>query len=354
LLWSRNGGRVLVGTLIPIVLLLGGCGDTSPSSGTVLDHVHAAVPGSSGSVVYLATHYGLVRSNDGGRSWIQDPGLGDEMVGGLVKTGNSYVAALQPTGPGMKMTRGQASMPGMSMGSASTPNIGFSNDGTHWYSAVGIPDAASVASLVAGPNSSTVWASLLGRGIYESTNDGHHWNEVIPSTSPITELEVVGQSLLIATSSGVFVTDTTDPSMPALPQLNNPVNDVVPLEGCSTCAAVALSTGGVALSDDDGVTWVQHASAHVFDELASVAGTPTVLFGMDPAPADRGRGLWRSTDEGRTWLRVLDHPLIDHLYQVPGTATQPGYLLAFEWGITVYRSNNVGATWFRLSRVKQQ
>jgi photosystem II stability/assembly factor-like uncharacterized protein len=332
--------------------VISGCGRAPSTSGVVLDHVHGAVSGATSADVILATHYGLVRSTNGGRSWTEDSGLGREMVGGLVKTGYSFVASLQPmAGPGMKMSPGQASMPGMSMASKSTPNIGFSNDGTHWQSAIGIPAAATVSALVSGPTSSTVWASLLGLGIYESTDSGRHWQKVIPSSTPITALEVVGANLLITTSAGVFVTDADAPTMPALPQLNESVNDVVPDHFCDACVVAALATGGIALSGNDGVTWSQQSSAHVFDEVASEAGAPQVLFGMVPAPGQSGHGLWRSTDGGHTWHNVLSRPLVDHLYEVPASGTQPAYLLAFEWGITVFRSDNWGATWSKLSRV---
>ena len=237
------------------------------------------------------------------------------------------------------------------MGSASTPNIGFSSDGTHWHSAVGIPAAATVAALVSGPTTSMVWTSLLGRGIYESTDGGRSWQEVIPSSAPITGLVVVGDNLLITTSAGLFVTDADAPSMPALPQLNEAANDVVPDSFCTTCVVAAVATGGIALSGNDGVTWSQKPSTQVFDEVASVPGAPDALFGMVPAPGQSDHGLWRSADGGQTWQKVLDRPLVDHLYEVPSSGTQPAHLLAFEWGITVYRSDNWGATWAKLSRI---
>jgi photosystem II stability/assembly factor-like uncharacterized protein len=275
------------------------------------------------------------------------------MVGGLVKTGSSFVAALQPMGgPSMKMTAAQSSMPGMSMGAASTPNIGFSSDGTHWHSAVGIPVNATVAAITTGPDASTVWASLLGRGLYESTDSGQHWGEVVPSTAPITALDVADQNLLLTTSAGLFVTGVEAPSMPALPQLTAGINDIADLSFCAGCVVAALSSGGVALSDNDGVTWTQHPSRHVFDEVASVASQPTVLFGMVPAPAAADHGLWRSSDGGRTWQRVLSHPLIDHLYEVPASADGPASILAFEWGITIYRSDDGGITWRLLSHIR--
>ncbi len=240
------------------------------------------------------------------------------------------------------------------MGAASTPNIGYSSDGVHWHSAVGIPAGPTVAALASGPTSSTVWTSLLGRGVYESTDSGQHWTEVIPSTVPITDLGVEGQNLLLTTSTGLFVTGTGSPTMPALPQLGEGVNDLAPFSYCTTCVMAALSSGGVALSHDDGITWTTQASSHVFDEVASVPTFPLVLFGMVPAPGDPGHGLWRSSDGGHTWQRVLHQSLVDHLYEVPAASGDPAYILAFEWGITVLRSDDGGLTWVPLSKISHQ
>lgn len=349
--------RRLLPVAVAVTLAFGltGCGGGHPAASPVLDHVHGATEGGSPSEVYLATHYGLVRSMNGGATWAADGGLGREMVGGLIKTGPSYVASVQPTsGPGMKMTAAQDSMPGMSMGTASTPNIGYSADGVHWHSAIGIPAGATVAALTSGPTSSTVWSSLLGRGIYESTDGGVQWSEVIPSTVPITDLAVEGQNLLLTTSSGLFVTGTTAPTMPALPQLEQAVNDVAPFSYCTTCVVAALSTGGVALSDDDGISWATQASTHVFDEVASVPSAPQVLFGMIPAPGDAEHGLWRSSNGGHTWQRVLQQSLVDHLYEVPAAAGHGTRILAFKWGITVFQSNDGGVRWSRLSKISGQ
>jgi photosystem II stability/assembly factor-like uncharacterized protein len=350
---SRRAGTIRTMAILACAALgalAAACGGDPPSAAGVLDHVHGAATGTSSSDLLLATHYGLLRSTDGGQRWTKDAGLGQEMVGGLVKSGGQFVAALQPMStPDMKMSPSQESMPGMSMGTASTPNIGFSVDGTHWRSSIGIPAAATVAALVSGPSPSMAWASLLGLGIYESTDGGVHWQKVIPSSAPITGLIVVGQNLIITTASGVFVTDANAPSMPALPQLSEAVNEVVPDYFCGTCVVAALASGGIALSPNYGVTWTQKPSRHDFDEVASEPSAPGVLFGMVPAPGQGDHGLWRSTDGGQTWQKVLDRPLVDHMFDVPSSGSQPAHLLAFEWGITVYQSNDAGATWRKLS-----
>jgi hypothetical protein len=334
------------------VLAACGGGTAAGSQPPVTDHVHGVVAGSGSTQILLATHYGLEQSEDAGATWQVDNGLGEEMVAGIVKLPSDYVASLQPMA-GMKMPRMTAanmSTPGMSMGAASTPNIGYSTNTDRWYSAQGIPPGAAVAALAGGSNASTVWASLIGFGIYESTDAGRSWQRVIPATVPVSDLLVVGANLLFVTPSGLFVTDVTDPSMPGLPELSQPVNDMTTLPNCGSCVVAALGSGGVAASRDGGVTWRQFADSPTFDELSAPPAT-SALFGMVPSSADPNHGVWRSTDGGTTWTKVLTVPLVDHLYALPAEARSPLEILAFQWGINVFGSTDDGVTWSPVSHI---
>lgn len=337
------------GLILPAALT--GCGGGGGrTSASVPDHVHAAVAGADQAQILLATHYGLEESSNGGLTWEPDAGLGTEMVAGLVKLPGDYVASLQPMA-GMtmpKMTASNMTSPGMSMGPASTPNIGYSTDAGTWTASKGIPVGALVAALAAGPDG-TVWASVIGFGLYESGDGGRTWQRELPATVPISDIAVEGANLLFVTPAGLFVTYTTGPIMPGLPQLPQPVNDMAALPGCSTCVVAAMQGGGVAISDDSGVTWSQVSSTPTFDELSAPVG-PSAIFGMVPSPADPDHGVWRSTDDGRTWHRVIDADLIDHLYAAPA-AGGAVHLLAFQWGINVFQSTDDGQTWASVSRI---
>lgn len=330
---------------------LSACGGGAAAAPRVADHVHGAVAGNQSGQIVLATHYGLELSHNGGQSWQPDAGLGEEMVAGIVKLPSDYVASLQPMA-GMKMPRMTAaddSMPGMSMGAASTPNLGYSSNAQRWYAAEGIPAGASVASLVSsGPT--TVWASLIGLGLYESTDAGQQWTKVLPATVPISSMLVMGDNLLLVTPGGLFATTTFDPIMPGLAQLDQPVNDLTSLPGCSTCAIAALGSGGVAITHDDGISWDAVPFTPTFDELYAPAGTGAV-FGMVPSSADPNHGIWRSADGGKTWTKVLTADLVDHMYAANATAGDAPELLAFQWGINVFDSTNDGVTWTPITRI---
>jgi hypothetical protein len=317
----------------------GGSGSTSAvSSATVTDHVHAAVESVSPTGIMLATHYGLLTSTDAGRSWHTDSGLGYDMVGGLLHAHGSYVAAMLPD---------SAATPSAS--TAHAPAVQVSTDGKTWAVATGIPAGATVTSLVQGAGRG-VWAAVLGVGVFHSGDEGRHWQVAVPAKVPITTLAVVGANLVLATDSGILVTGTSSPSMPALPQLAATVDDLEVSSQCARCLVATLARGGVATSDDGGVSWARHSFRVAFESVAAPAGAPGVLIGMSPSPSARSQGLWRSTDNGVHWHRVLSAPLIDHLYDVPASGSRGSELLAFQWGIQVWSSRDGGRTWQRAAR----
>jgi photosystem II stability/assembly factor-like uncharacterized protein len=195
-----------------------------------------------------------------------------------------------------------------------------------------------------------VWAAVLGSGIFRSRDEGRHWAVAVPAKVPITTLAVVGDNLVLATDSGVLVTGTSSPSMPALPQLAATVDDLEVSSKCAACLVATLAHGGVATSDNGGVSWARHPFRVTFESVAAPPDASDVLIGMSPSPSKTSQGLWRSTDDGVHWHRALSAPLIDHLYEVPADGSQGSELLAFQWGIQVWSSQDSGRSWHRAAR----
>jgi hypothetical protein len=342
---SRRGIGAAASALVGLAVVSGcggsgGSGGAAVTSSVVTDHVHAAVEASSPTGIMLATHYGLLTSTDAGRRWRTNPALGDDMISGLVHAHGKYVAAMMPM-----TTASTAASPAPSY----QPAVEVSANGTHWTVANGIPAGATVTALVQGAGR-TVWASVLGMGVYSSTDEGHDWVDVLPSRVPITTIAVAGDNLVLATDDGIFVTGTTGPSWPGLPQFTASVDDIEASADCADCLVATLSHGGVAVSKNGGVTWLRHPFRVTFESVASPAAAPGVLIGMSPSPSKRSQGLWRSMDDGQRWQRVLSAPLIDHLYEVPASGSRGAELLAFQWGIRVYASSDGGRTWHRLAQ----
>ena len=379
---------------------LAACGSTgqvssSSTTSTVANHVHAVVQLGQPGQILLGTHYGLRESMNGGKTWSYDPGLGHIMVAALVKLTNGYVASLQPMGDmsgSSSMGSGSAgsssssttmaatastqaagsmggmSMSGTSMGSSSgsgssaniyqeaSPNIPYievSSDGQTWQPASGVPSQALIGYLTAGPNHETAWAAVLGSGIYHSKMGGTTWKLAIPYNGIVTGLSVgVGapNQVLISTKQGLFATTTTATALPAKPVLAENVESLHRWYACSSCLVASLTNGGVAVSRDGGLTWSRVGSLLQFDTVVSFPSTGAALFGMIATAGSSYVGVYRSTDGGNVWSRVLNQQLVDQMSEVDMPGMQP-YLLAYQWGITVWKSTNEGQSWTKLGRV---
>ena len=125
------------------------------------------------------------------------------------------------------------------------------------------------------------------------------------------------------------------------PWLEGDAQTVHRWSACPRCLVATLS-GAVATSADGGRHWATHATRLPFTDVLSWGGGGGALLGVAPSPASPDHGLYLSTDGAATWTRVIGAPLVDHLL-LPDATGAP--LLAFRWGISVYRSVDAGRTW---------
>jgi hypothetical protein len=365
---ARRCPRVLPAAVT--IVVLGGCGGgssptaasqtttsgaTTTASTAVANHVHGAVTGATPNEVIIATHYGLRRSEDGGKTWSPVATAGDSMVAALARLPNGYVGSFMQMSMGSMSTSTSAmgSMSGMrgmsssttsgamgSMGMTGPADVKVSTDGASWKAVQGLPAGATVTNLVASPDGKVTWASINGQGIYRSTDGAETWTLVLPTQALITTVYDTGTSLVFSTQDGLDITPDTQPSVPATPTAKLSLNTLGAWSACDTCLVATTGSGGLATSRDSGQTWQQLPASHSFDNVVSFPGTKDALFGMVSAPSDKDRGIWESTDGGTTWTRVLDQPQIDFAFALPS-----GDLLAFQWGVHVWRSTDGGKTW---------
>lgn len=313
--------------LLAAATLAAGCGSGAPPATTppVEDHVHGAVPGARPGEILLGTHYGLRISEDGGRTWPATGDLAHAQIRLLTATGAGFVAVTATDG-----------------GASQTL---FSTDGRRWQPATGMPAGHLVSVLVAGAAPESVWAEVTDTGIVGSDDGGRSWHAVLPTPLTVNDLAagVDGPDLLAyASSAGIFLArgDQLVPVFDA-PVLDGDVQGVQRWATCPRCL-VATLPGAVATSADGGRRWSSHPTRLPFTAVQSWVGGGTSLLGLVPAPASADHGVYLSTDGAVTWTRVLDAPLVDHLL-LPTAGGAP--LLAFRWGVAVYRSTDAGRTW---------
>ena len=224
--------------------------------------------------------------------------------------------------------------------------------GVHWRAVFDSEPAQAIGALAIAPSAHTVvWAgtgetffirptTALGDGVYRSTDAGRSWRHMgLDSTGRIARI----------------VIDPLDP-------------DVV--------LVCALGRGygpaqerGVYRTADGGRTWTRVLfvdSGTGCSDLAMDPGDPQTIFaGMwqlevkpwQLASGGSGSGLWVSRDGGVTWRRLAGHglPFTTQAVGKIAVAVAPSapntiYALFEERDPTLYRSDDRGVTWRRVSR----
>ena len=312
------------------IVAVAGCSDGAPAAPPVQDHVHAAVPGARPGEILLATHDGLRISEDGGGTWPAAGDLAHAQMRLLVTTGTGYVAVT---------ARDDGSS-----------GVLHSRDGWRWTPSRGVPSGRPVGALAAGSSPGEAWMEVTGVGILRTADDGVTWEPALPTPLIINDMAAgIGdaQRVAYASTAGLFLARGADltPLFDA-PVLPGDVLSVRPWHACPACL-VAVTDGAVATSTDGGLRWTEHATAIPFATVESWSGGGDALLGLAPAPASPQHGVYRSADGGATWTRVIDAPLVDQLLLGPAVP-----LLAFRWGISVYRSDDRGVTWSPLGPLR--
>jgi len=300
-----------------------------------------AVSQNDGTTLALVVNDSLLRtpwiSSDGGQSWMPVDRLGaDTRVSDAVLGIDPIVAAdgtsfVRSRTKGLfRLRRGET---------AWTPVSG------------GLPDAATLTSMVMRPDGRLFVATTAGPVLYTDTQ-GDEWHET-PRTvinALVPSLGVAGEVLCAIAFNRLY-------------RLSPHGNDWTPCSATGGFPAlhggVAISTSGdiyvsdyrgnVSHSSDEGATWTDGMRISARNILANVrVDTRDRLYVTVPgaaSPPSGGEGLFRSTDHGTSWT-ALNHGLAS-----PGAVGHLVFsgdrLFVGTWGDGMYRSTNDGADWTR-------
>jgi photosystem II stability/assembly factor-like uncharacterized protein len=291
---------------------LAGCGDSSaPPYGGSQNHLHdiLALVGVSHTVL-LATHIGLYRTADGGRSWSEVAGGAGQKMDGLMifKLAQSplevkrvYVLAVpRPDNPAAAKDK---------------PGIYTSADaGQTWSLAAPASSfpTANLFSIGAGGASATqlfaIVPGLAAKGLYVSDDAGAHWRQ--EPQLPVTSLKgVQGDAQnpqrvwLWSVSTGLYVSNDNAASWSAVSDITGGISSLWQ----SGATLYANGDSGVFVSTDDGVHFTAADPTATYDEVIACAGSP------DHAWAQTGTTIFTSSDGGRSWkptAATSEHPTL--------------------------------------------
>jgi BNR/Asp-box repeat len=352
-------------TLVPmmcimLVLFLAGCGGTGDTTvntsattatpahervngfGTALNHPHSLMA-LSNNVLLLATHYGLFRSADGGRSWTEVAGGPNQIMEDLM----TYSLTKSPLNPqrlyvltqpvtsdhkgilGLYSSSDQGKSWQLAITTASlsqndiyltaagnrdpqevyiylmaggADGLKVSKDGGKHFSPTGKLPFGSLAALLPIPGAPGELLAGNSDGLVRSVDGGVHW------------------TIIKDIDGGIFSLSTSGPKGPIY----------------------ASGDSGVYVSHDGGKTFSLIYSKSSFSSIAIAPTQPKTLY------AKTGTIIYHSADGGRSW-NTLPH-INGNLYSLQADPTDPGRVyLSLSYPTAVYRYDQAGNKWTSLT-----
>jgi photosystem II stability/assembly factor-like uncharacterized protein len=343
--------------VLALLLLLAGCDQSTPPNtgkvnfGDQKNHIHSmlTLPGSSGALL-VATHRGLFRTTDGGKSWKEVLAGPGQLASGLM-TLNLTISPLNP----QRVYVQAVTFPDLPA-SSGIPGIYTSTDGgATWSLAAALKTlpSASIYSLVAGASSEqqlyVYFQALQDKGLYETTDAGAHWQQAstLPDTQSLGLLvdPKDAQHLFTYSLSGLFTSQDAGAHWVAAQGIKDGISKAL-LEGTMVYAS---GDDGTFVSTDSGAHFTLTAPNTTFQYFAGDAAHPTTAFGLSGAGLN-GSALYLTTDGGQTW-KPVSIPA-SHLL-APGLSLDPTnssvVYLGTSYPVVVYSTANSGQQWAQIA-----
>ena len=179
--------------LVAVAALLGpalASGQGPGATGPVFEHVHALTFDAEGRALWLGTHAGLFRSENGGRTWEKVPLLADGSHGPDV----------------MNVTPHPAEPDVLYVGTHEAGVLKTTSAGKAWSAANTGLRGLDVHGLAIDPNAPSKLHALVreaGAGLYRTTDSGQKWVRV--DDGPAGETKVLASVNLPTGMGGIFL-----------------------------------------------------------------------------------------------------------------------------------------------------
>lgn len=291
--------------------------------------------------VFAASHTGVFRSRDGGRSWeVRGEGIGNLMV--------------QPLSLALSPSFGTDHT--LYCGTADGGIYRSTDAGDNWALLASPGDGYGFVALASGSGAEerSLMAGASGRGVFASTDGGHVWES---RNSGLMDLDIIAlalspafeqdQTAFVATEKGLHRTgDAGENWEMVLPCTEGDSLECVvvsPDFAADRTVFVGTEEQGVLRSSDGGTTW--HSLAAGLPDLCVNALSLSPNFASDRVlAAATGRGVALLDDRGDSW-RVAAEAEIALSVAAAGRT-----LLAGLFGEGIIRSEDGGASWEATNR----
>ena len=283
----------------------------------------------NGSTIYAGTSSGVWRSTNDGATWTA-------INNGMQFTWVYTVAAI-PNGAGVTLFAGAGYVMRSTDNGATWTVVNNGMDIVGTYALATAPNAAGGTDLYAG----------TGEGVFRTSNNGDHWDNVSFIVSYIQGLEVTPTGAVLAGTESHIYRSIDAGTNWSKSTVGSPVTDfAVNLQGASGVSLFACgATFGIYKSTDDGATWFDSNNWIDDIEVNSLAVVPNGTGGSNIV-AGVYSGIFLSTNDGGSWLNV--NPNFMPLDWVV-TPNGPGGHIILGGGFGgVVKSTNGGATWTQI------
>lgn len=336
-------------SLLLLLCLLTGCGGSQAASnstpvqangfGTAANHVHSLVilPDASQTLV-LATHYGIFRSQDHGKTWQETAGGHGQLMQGVMTYNLSY----SPLNPQRLyvLTYYQTGASGHSALGLYTSG----DSGKTWQLA--LKDAAITSSTIFFAQAGNQRAAqvyiylreLAAHGLRVSNDSGQHFVQAgspLPFASLLGLLAVPGQPghLFAYGDEGIARTSDGGVHWKVSPAIESSIFEMT--TPVPNGPIYAEGDAGVYASTDGGAHFTLVYTQHSYTSLSASPQQPTTLYGK------LGLGVYRSTDGGKTWSPL---PAIQGNLQIlaadPANAGQVYLALSYPSGVYYFQATH--------------
>jgi photosystem II stability/assembly factor-like uncharacterized protein len=333
--------------LVALLAVLAGCGGSSADGyGGAKNHIHDLVALSGApNTLLVASHIGLYRTADGGKTWSEVAGGAGQLMDGLMiyKLSQSPVepkrvyalAGYRPddkaaakgelgiylsddAGQTWKLVTPLSAFPNSALftvvagaGAAGqvfavVPNVGvkglYASDdaGAHWREQPDLP-TDSINGLVADPGEpGRLWAYSVSAGLYASDDDGGHWKVAQGLRGGVSSVAVTGRTVYAVGDSGLYVSKDGGAGFA---RANGDITfSAVAASSQDPAIAYALTGTAVYTLSDSGASWKQTGPINRQPSYLTVdpASAATVYAGASYPIA-----VEATSDGGARWSAIM-------------------------------------------------